>query len=128
MDPRKGYGYCGLACGICSENANCPGCRQEGCLDKDWCRPYRCGKEHGWAGCWQCPDFPCDDPMLAKLRVFAFAHLLGEFGERRMDEWLARNERSGMVYHYPGELIGDYDQAESVDEVRRLVMCGKTDR
>ena len=127
METSKGYGYCGLACGICSENADCPGCRNEGCPEREWCRPYQCGKKQGWAGCWVCPDFPCDDPMLAKLRVRAFARMLGEFGEEQMSEWLVRNERAGMMYHYPGELTGDYDQAADEEEIRRLVMQGRVE-
>lgn len=85
MDKEKGVAYCRLACCICSENATCAGCRNDGCndgcKDKDWCKSFRCCKEKNLKGCWECSGFPCDNPMLRKLRVRTFAKFIGEYGE-----------------------------------------------
>jgi hypothetical protein len=122
MDKTKGFGYCGLACCICSENAACPGCRNAGCRDKDWCKSFGCAPKKGLAGCWACVDFPCDNPIFAKPRVRTFARLLDELGEEKFIAILTVNEEAGIVYHYPGQLVGDYDQPGTEDGIRKLVM------
>lgn len=122
MDKTKGFGYCGLACCVCSENADCAGCRNEGCRDKGWCKPFGCAGEKGLSGCWACADFPCENSMLAKPRVRTFAKLLDELGEEKLMEILAQNETAGIVYHYPGQLVGDYDQPDTEDGIRKLVL------
>ncbi|ADY13352.1 DUF3795 domain-containing protein [Sphaerochaeta globosa] len=109
MEHEKGFAYCGLACCLCSENASCPGCRNDGCTGNDWCKHYTCCKEQGFSGCWQCPDFPCDTPMFAKERIRAFATFLQRHPESTLLQVLARNEELGVLYHYEGQLIGDYD-------------------
>lgn len=124
MDKVKGVAYCGLACCVCGENAGCAGCRNEGCSDKEWCKSFNCCKEKGLNGCWQCPDFPCDNPMLQKLRVRTFAKFIAECGEDRLVEALGNNEARGMIYHYPGQLVGDYDKPQSEAEIKRLILDG----
>ena len=125
MEREKGVAYCGLACCVCSESAGCPGCREEGCKDKEWCKPFHCCKERGLEGCWQCPDFPCGAPMLQKPRVRVFAQCIGEYGEAQVMDWLERNARQGLLYHYPGQLVGDYDQPDTDEGIRRLLTEGK---
>ncbi len=109
MDKEKGFAFCGLACCLCSENAQCSGCRAEGCNGKGWCKHYTCCKEHGYAGCWQCPDSPCEAAMFAKPRIRAFVSFLQKHSESELAEVLEGNEVEGVVYHYEGQLIGDYD-------------------
>ncbi len=109
MEREKGFAYCGLACCLCSEITTCSGCRNGGCSTKDWCRHSICCREHGFSGCWQCPDFPCDAPMFAKPRILAFASFLRDHDEEDLARILAANEAKGVVYHYEGQLIGDYD-------------------
>ncbi|MEA4865255.1 MAG: DUF3795 domain-containing protein [Sphaerochaeta sp.] len=109
MEREKGFAYCGLACCLCSENATCSGCRSDGCTSKEWCKHYSCCTGHGFAGCWQCPDFPCESPMFTKPRIVAFATFLQRYGEAKLADILAANEERGVVYHYDGQLVGDYD-------------------
>lgn len=42
MKDELGLGYCGLVCGLCSENESCVGCKKGGCPEKDFCKNYQC--------------------------------------------------------------------------------------
>ena len=125
MEREKGIAYCGLVCALCSENSGCPGCRNEGCKDKDFCKNFRCCKEKGLNGCWECDEFPCTGSMLEKIRIRAFAGFIKEYGENCILDCLARNEEDGLIYHYPGQLIGDYDQPETEEKIRNLILKGR---
>lgn len=125
MEKEKGIGYCGLACAVCSENKNCLGCRSEGCKEKDWCRNFRCCREKGLNGCWECRDFPCKDSMLDNIRIRTFAKFIKEYGEEKLLECLERNENAGVIYHYPGKLNGDYDIPETEDGIIGVILHGK---
>jgi len=35
---------------------------------------------------------------------------------------LEKNEKAGMVYHYEGQLLGDYDKPTSSNDINRLVL------
>lgn len=109
MRRELGIAYCGLACCLCSENAGCPGCRQNGCAAYAECVNYGCVKERGLDGCWECPEFPCGKGMHKSPRIQAFAKFAREHGVEHLLDCLERNERAGIVYHRPGELTGDYD-------------------
>ena len=122
MKRELGMAYCGLACCVCSENGNCEGCQRGGCEAHGWCKSYRCCKERGLAGCWECEQFPCESPMFEKLRVRCFAKLTGRIGQERLLDALERREAEGVVYHYPGQLVGDYDQAEDEDALCALLL------
>ena len=116
MNHEKGLAYCGLACCVCSENETCAGCRNEGCKNKEWCKHFNCCKEKGLNGCWECSKFPCGG-MHDKVRVFAFAEFIKQDGEKKMMDCLERNEKQGVVYHYPGQITGDYDKYKTVEEI-----------
>ena len=45
MKDELGLGYCGLVCGLCSENESCVGCKKGGCPEKDFCNTSY-GLEH----------------------------------------------------------------------------------
>ena len=126
MERTKGIAYCGLACCLCSENKTCAGCRNDGCSGKDWCKSFRCCREKGLNGCWECGDFPCDNPMFQKPKVAAFANFVSEYGAEKLMDLLERNESDGIVYHRSG-LVGDYD-LPTVGEIQSLILHGKTDR
>lgn len=128
MDRQKGVAFCGLACAVCGSNANCAGCRDEGCKDKDWCINLRCCKTKGLNGCWECGGFPCEGSMLDSMRIKAFAGFIREFGEERLLDCLERNEQAGIVYHYPGELTGDYDTPKTEEGIWRLILSGECGR
>ena len=122
MEREKGFAYCGLACCICSENETCEGCRNDGCKDKEWCKNFNCCREKGLSGCWECSEFPCTGSMLDKMRIRAFARFMKEYGENKFLNCLEINERKGMVYHYEGQLVGDYDKASSEEEIYKLIL------
>lgn len=124
FDAGKGVAFCGLACCVCSENPVCTGCRKEGCKDKEWCQSFNCCKKKSLNGCWECPDFPCDNPMLNKLRVRTFAAFILEYGEAALIRALQKNEADGVLYHYPDQLIGDYDLPQSEAGIRALLSRG----
>ncbi len=117
FDADRGIAFCGLACCVCGENKTCAGCRKGGCGDREACRNYRCCSAKGLEGCWACGDFPCDAPMLAKPRVRAFAEYVAENGEERLLAALKRNEECGVLYHYDGQLTGDYDLFQRKEEI-----------
>ena len=125
MNKQKGIAYCGLACSLCNENTNCAGCRNEGCIGKDWCKNFICCKDKGLNGCWECEEFPCDSKMYSNPRVRAFAKFIKEYGEEELLKCLARNETNGVVYHYEGKLNGDYDLPESEEDIILLIKEGK---
>ncbi len=122
MDP---IAYCGLACCVCSENAGCVGCQDGGCDSHGWCKNYTCCKEKGLNGCWECPDFPCTGSMLDKPRIRAFAAFAKQYGADKLASCLLGNKAKGVVYHYEGELVGDYDQCRTQDEVFHMILTGE---
>jgi hypothetical protein len=122
MDREKGMAYCGLACCVCSENTTCSGCRNEGCTDKEWCKAFHCCKTKGLNGCWECSEFPCEFKILDSIRVRTFAKFISEFGEDKLMDTLERNEKKGIIYHYEGKITGDYDNYQTEEEIRKLLL------
>lgn len=125
MDRTKGLAYCGLACFLCSRNALCPGCRNEGCQGKEWCKNFTCCRAKGLRGCWECDAFPCSGSKLDKLRNQTFATMIAEFGEDKFMDFLENNCEAGIIYHYEGQITGDYDKPATAEELRRLILTGK---
>lgn len=126
MMREKGFSYCGLACCLCSENADCAGCRNGGCSEREWCNIQKCCRKKGLRGCWECESFPCAEPMLNKPRIKTFVKLIRDLGEQELTDCLERNERNGIVYHDKGQLVGDYDRCGSEQEIENLVKNGKS--
>ena len=124
FDAGKGMALCGLACCVCSENPTCAGCRNAGCKDRSCCQPFNCCKQKKLNGCWECPAFPCDNPMFNKQRVRAFAAFVLEHGEAALIRALQKNEADGVLYHYPGRLVGDYDLPENGSAIRAMLLRG----
>lgn len=122
---EKGFAYCGLACDFCQEGKDCPGCKKEGCHGKEWCKCYTCCKEKSLNGCYECEKFPCDNHMLNKLRVRIFAKFISLYGEEKLYECLKRNEKEGVVYHYPHQHIGDYDQFDNEEDIIQFIIHGR---
>lgn len=121
---NKQIAYCGLACCVCSENESCVGCRNDGCKGKEWCKNYKCCREKDLNGCWECFDFPCSGGMLDKLRIRAFARFVKEYGEDELIRCLMRNKENGVVYHYDGQLVGDYDKGQTEEEIMQIIKHG----
>ena len=85
---------------------------------------FNCCKQKKLNGCWECPAFPCDNPMLNKPRVRTFAAFVLEHGEAALIRALQKNEADGVLYHYPGRLVGDYDLPESGSAIRAMLLRG----
>lgn len=63
--------------------------------------------------------------MLDKTRIRAFARFIKENGEDEIMRCLERNEESGVVYHYEGQLIGDYDSFKTEKEILEFIRNGE---
>lgn len=124
FDAGKGIAFCGLACCVCSENENCAGCKEHDCQSHEDCRHYNCCHAKKLDGCWECNDFPCDSPMYTKLRVRTFAKFASKYGVDSLVRALKRNEECGVLYHYRGQLTGDYDLFQREEEIIQLIRCG----
>lgn len=70
------------------------------------------------------PGIPCDNPMFNKQRVRAFAAFVLEHGEAALIRALQKNEADGVLYHYPGRLVGDYDLPENGSAIRAMLLRG----
>lgn len=114
--PHMKRGIC-----VCSKNKSCPGCQAGGCDIHDWCKNYNGCREKGLNGCWKCEQFPCNGGMLDKPRVRAFARFAKEYGTDELVRCLMRGKADGVVYHYDGQLVGDYDQCETEDEIFAMI-------
>lgn len=125
MRIEKGIAYCGLACCVCKENETCTGCKNDGCKNSSNCSISKCCKDKGIEGCYACSEFPCGEEMLQKLRVYGFQRFIQEYGEYELLKFLKSNEQKGIVYHYPGQLIGDYDVCETYEELKDFIINGK---
>lgn len=121
----KAIAFCGLACCVCSENTGCIGCQDGGCESHGWCKNYNCCKEKGLNGCWECYDFPCTGCMLDKPRIRAFAEFARRYGVEELEKCLLRNKEKGIVYHYEGQLVGDYDKCQSEEKIIEMIKTGK---
>ncbi len=116
--------YCGLACCLCARKGECPGCQAGGCAQHGWCKNYNCCRAKGLNGCWECVEFPCSGSMLDKPRIRAFARFARLYGPDEMARCLLRNQSAGVVYHYAGQLVGDYDQYDSEAEIIAAIRSG----
>ncbi len=125
---NKGIAYCGLACCLCSENLNCSGCKNKGCGEHANCKNFNCCQEKKINGCWECSDFPCTGTMLDKKRLRAFADFVRTQGEKELVSHLMRNNVRGISYHYPGQLLGDYDKGKTEEEIKNIIINGFVER
>lgn len=121
FDASKGIAFCGLACCVCSENRDCDGCKNAGCRDRENCKNYNCCKKKKHNGCWECDNFPCECAMFAKLRIKTFSKYVLKNGVDRLMCALKKNEENGVLYHYRGQLIGDYDLFQREEEIIQFI-------
>ena len=63
--------------------------------------------------------------MLEKPRIRAFAEFAKRYGVDELEKCLLRNERKGIVYHYKGQIIGDYDQCQTAEEIIKMIRTGE---
>jgi hypothetical protein len=58
-DDTATLAYCGWICAGCAGlKEGCPGCRAGG--GEEGCTVRTCCIEHGYGGCWECAEMPCD--------------------------------------------------------------------
>ena len=62
--------------------------------------------------------------MLDKPRIRAFARFAKEYGTDELAKCLLRNRENGIVYHYAGQLVGDYDKCGTEDEIIEMIKTG----
>ncbi len=62
--------------------------------------------------------------MLDKLRIRAFARFAKEYGTDELIKCLLQNKKNGIVYHYDGQLVGDYDKCETEEEIIEMIKHG----
>ena len=63
-------------------------------------------------------------PGIPLRRVRAFAAFVLEHGEAALIRALQKNEADGVLYHYPGRLVGDYDLPENGSAIRAMLLRG----
>ena len=63
--------------------------------------------------------------MLDKIRIRAFAEFARRYGVDELEKCLIRNKENGIVYHYDGQLVGEYDKCQSVEEVIQMIKTGE---
>lgn len=51
--------------------------------------------------------------------------LLKEYGEDELLHCLICNKEAGVVYHYDGQLVGDYDKGQTEEEIFEIIKYGK---
>ena len=123
MKRGLGFGRCGLACCLCSENSNCIGCRSDGCPGKEWCENRKCSVEKGVSSCADC-GAECGKGLLGKIKPLGFTMFIRRYGEEKLLSCLERNEKNGVVYHREG-IVGDYDGFGEPEKLIEFILTGK---
>ena len=123
MKRDLGIARCGLACCLCSENANCSGCNSGECADKQWCINRKCSLQKGIDGCYVCEE-ECRKGLLQKIKPYAFQLFIKHWGMEELLNCLERNEADGIVYHREG-IVGDYDGFNDVGKLIAFIRNGK---
>ena len=118
---EKGLAACSLACVLCSED-DCPGCKAKNNLE---CSIYKCSKEKGLDGCYQCSADNCKEEMPQRIRNKAFSRYAHVYGEEALLRRLEENYNNGILYHRPNEYKGDYDILETEEQIMHLIHTGK---
>ena len=47
------------------------------------------------------------------------------YGVEELEKCLLRNKEKGIVYHYEGQLVGDYDKCKTEEEIIEMIKTGK---
>ena len=122
MKRELGIARCGLACCLCTENADCNGCGSNGCPDNDSCENKKCSIAKELTHCYECEE-NCRKGLLRKLKPYAFTLFAKTYGEEKLLDCLERNEKNGVLYHRDG-INGDYDDFDDVDQLMNFILTG----
>lgn len=120
MKRELGFGCCGLACCLCSENDICPGCRSDGCPNAALCENRACASARGHTACSSCGAL-CRKGLLDKDKPYGFTLFIRRYGEKALLDCLERNERAGVVYHRTG-IEGDYDGFKDPEDLIAFIL------
>ena len=127
MNRELGIARCGLACCVCSQEVRglgkemCTGCESGKCAFAPSCKSFRCSREKGLKGCYEC-DAICEEGVLGKIKVRGFIEFIRRYGIEKFMDCLEKNEKRGVVYHREG-VVGDYDACKSVEEVIAMLLA-----
>ena len=122
MKRELGIARCGLACCLCTENADCNGCGSNGCPDNDVCENKKCSIEKELTHCYKCEE-NCKKGSLGKIKPYTFTLFAKKYGEEKLLDCLERNEKNGVVYHRDG-INGDYDDFDDVEQLMNFILTG----
>jgi len=121
---KRGIGYCGLACVLCSSK-DCPGCAV-GIANGGDCSSGKCAAEKCVDGCYACPEYDtCPEDMPHGRRSRAFNRYAREFGKQALINRLRTNYENGITYHKPDKTPGNYDVLETEEEIYQLLRYGR---
>ncbi len=123
MRRELGIARCGLACCLCSENAECGGCHSDSCPGITQCENRRCSAERGLSHCFAC-EKDCKKGLLSKIKPYAFTLFVKRYGMDRLLDCLEENEGRGVVYHREG-IVGDYDDFDDAEQLIAFIKTGK---
>ena len=122
MRRELGIARCGLACCLCTENADCNGCDSNSCPDNDFCENKKCSIAKELTHCYKCEE-TCKKGLLSKIKPYTFNLFAKKYGEEKLLDCLERNEKNGVVYHRDG-INGDYDDFDDVDQLMNFILTG----
>ena len=71
MRRELGIARCGLACCLCTENADCNGCDSNSCPDNDFCENKKCSIAKELTHCYKCEE-TCKKGLLSKIKPYTF--------------------------------------------------------
>lgn len=112
---------CGLICALDSCYKDCNGCRSgKGCGDNQ-CFQKECCEKKELNGCWECPDFPCDNGYFSnnnpsKGQFVGCAQYIKIEGIEKYVERVILNSSQGIKYG----LNGDYAN-KTIEEVLKML-------
>lgn len=124
-DVIENIGRCGKICTFCKDSAFCRGCTSNNAAcarhgKREGCFQYRCSKQKGIQGCWECDDAPCEMDVFSKennIRNRAFIRFAKYEGVEELGKCVFHNMIHGILY---GE-GKDYDHFKTEEEVVRLL-------
>ena len=124
MKKELGIARCGLACCLCSKNAQCNGCHANDCEGSAWCEVRKCCIEKKINYCFECVEAElCQKGILSKLKPHTFTAFAKKHGMDKLLECLENNEKNGVLYHREGS-VGDYDDYADINELIRFIEKG----
>ena len=83
MRRELGIARCGLACCLCTENADCNGCDSNSCPDNDFCENKKCSIAKELTHCYKCEE-TCKKGLLSKIKPYTFNLFAKKYGEEKL--------------------------------------------